>query len=57
MSGFPESYQEGEEVHDISCYQPLLNYVSQQPEWLRLVAGFLPHSMARLLVREGDEVA
>jgi uncharacterized iron-regulated protein len=52
-----QDYDQGEEGHNISCYQPLLHYARQQAERVRLVAGFLPRGLARLLVREGEEAA
>ncbi len=50
-------YDEGEEGHDLGCYEPLLRYARQQPERVELVAGFLPRGLARTLVKEGAEAA
>ena len=49
--------EEGEEGHDLGCYEPLLRYARQQQQRVELVAGFLPRGLARVLVKEGEEAA
>lgn len=47
----------GTEGHDIGQYQSLLQYARDHSDRVSLVAGFIPRTYARLLMREGPDIA
>lgn len=47
----------GAENHDLGPYRPLLESARDRGDAIRLHAGFLPRSCARLLMREGEAAA
>ena len=47
----------GEEGHQLEFYQPILEYMKEHKDVVRLKAGFVPRRYARLLMKEGEETA
>lgn len=55
---FEAKYHEiGTEGHDLEAYRPLLEFARENSTKIRIHAGFLPRKYARILMREGPEVA
>mmetsp|Transcript_15697 Transcript_15697/g.23082 ORF Transcript_15697/g.23082 Transcript_15697/m.23082 type:complete len:667 (+) Transcript_15697:90-2090(+) len=47
----------GTENHNLTPYLPLLEHARENEDVIRLHAGFLPRTYARMLMKEGDEAA
>lgn len=57
FSSFMSKYEEfGTEGHDIEVYRPLLDYSRENKDYIRIHAGFIPRTYARLLMKEGPTV-
>lgn len=55
---FVNEYNEnGTKGHDLEAYHPLLEYAKDHKDCIRVHAGFLPCSFARMIRREGPTVA
>jgi len=51
-------YEEtGDEGHDLEPYKPFFQFVKEHKDTVRLYAGFVPRRFAKMLVKEGEDVA
>lgn len=47
----------GTENHDIQAYRSLLEHAKENKDKIKLHAGFIPRTFARIVMREGEEAA
>ena len=53
-----ESYSEiGTEGHDLNKYRDLFDHAKEYKEFIKLHAGFIPRTYAKLVMREGEQGA
>ena len=45
----------GTESHNLYSYKDLFDHAKEYREWIKLHAGFIPRTYARLVMKEGEE--